>query len=99
LATGALTFEQAEGKNYPQINSMPAVTQYLSDHPDIKICDFRVFETHATDIPILAEHLKKSQIKAVAFDTNIPDIAKASLADAVAARSGGLKVQYFVSKK
>jgi myosin heavy subunit len=95
LAQKALTFEQAEGKNYPQINSMPAVTKYLTDRSDIKSCDFRVFETHVTGIPILAEYLKKSSIKAVAFNENIPSSAKADLAEAVAARKGGLKVQYF----
>jgi DNA repair exonuclease SbcCD ATPase subunit len=95
LAQKALTFEQAEGKNYPQLNSMPAVTKYLTDRSDIKSCDFRVFETHVAGIPILAEYLKKSSIKAVAFNENIPSSAKADLAEAVAARKGGLKVQYF----
>jgi hypothetical protein len=96
LADGSFTFEKSqEGKSFPQINTMKSVAQYLSDHPDIRVCDFRVFKTAVYDIPVLAAFLKKSTVKAVALNSGIPAEAKASLADAVAARNGSLKVQYF----
>lgn len=96
LADGSLTVEKSqEGKSFPQINTMKSVVQYLSDYPEIKVCDFRVFKTAVYDIPALANFLKKSTVKAVALNSGIPAEAKASLADAVAARNGSLKVQYF----
>ena len=96
LADGSLTVEKSqEGKSFPQINSMKSVTQYLTDHPDVKSCDFRVFKTAINDIPTLATYLKKSTVKAIALSSDISAEAKASLAEAVAARNGNLKVQYF----
>jgi len=96
LADGSLTVEKSnEGKSYAKLNSMRAVTRYLDDHPDVKACDFRCLKTQVQDIPALADYLKKSTIKAIAINSGIPADAKTSLAEAVAARKGGLKVQYF----
>lgn len=52
------------------------------------------------DIPTLDEFLKTSPLKAVAFKADISEVAKAKLAEAVAARATdagavSLKVQYF----
>jgi hypothetical protein len=74
---------------------MRAITRYLDDHSDVKACDFRAFKTEVDDIPTLAEYLKNSTVRAIAFKSGIQEEAKASLAEAVATRNGGLKVQYF----
>jgi hypothetical protein len=96
LTDGSLSFEHpAEGQSYPQMNSMKAVTKFLADHPEFKTCNFRVFQDKVFDITTLTEFLKKSEIKAIGMSNNISQQAKDSLANAVAARNGGLKVQYF----
>ena len=95
LADRSLSVEKSSsGTSYPKINSMRSITQYLDKHPNIKICDLRPFKTEICDIPTLAEYLKHSTVKLVGIKDGISDDAKASLAEAVAARNGGLKVQY-----
>jgi hypothetical protein len=94
LADGSLTTEKSPAGSYPKINSMKAVIRYLDDHPDIKTCNFLIFKTAVHDIPTLADYLKKSTIKAIGLNSGIPNDAKASLAEAVNARNGSLKVQY-----
>ena len=95
LADCSLSVEKSSsGASYSKINSMRSITQYLDDHPNVKICDLRPFKTEICDIPTLAEYLKHSTVKLVGIKNGIPDDAKASLAEAVAARNGGLKVQY-----
>ena len=92
----SLSFEKSgEGESYPQINSMKAVTKFLTHHPEFKTCDFRVFKDKISDIPTLTEFLITSQIKGVAMKNGISQEAKDSLAKAVTVRNGGLKVQYF----
>jgi hypothetical protein len=96
LADGSLTVEKnAEGKSYPKINSMRAVTHYLTDHPNVKICDFRLFKDKGAinEIPIFAEFLKKSTVKLVGFKSSISEDDIASLDKAKTARNGELKVQ------
>jgi uncharacterized phage infection (PIP) family protein YhgE len=94
LADGSLTVEKnAEGKSYPKINSMTGVTHYLTDHPNVKICDFRIFQNAINEIPIFAEFLEHSTVKLVGFKNNISEKDKASLDKAKAARNGELKVQ------
>ena len=96
LVDGSLSVVQpSEGLAYPKINSMRAVTKYLDDHPNVPLCDFRPFKAEVYDISTLAEYLKHSKVKLIASKKNIKEEAKASLAEAVAARKGGLKVQYF----
>ena len=96
LAEGALSFgKSSEGVSYTKLSSMNGVVKYLNDHLDIKNCDFRVFKTDIHDIPTLAKFLKNSTVKAIALNSGIPQETKESLAEAVAARNGGLKVQYF----
>lgn len=96
IADGSLTVgETADGKSFAKVNSMKAVTHYLADNKDVKMCDFRPFGVQISDIPTLSEFLKTATIKAVAFNKDIPADSKAKLQDAVAARNGTLKVQYF----
>jgi ABC-type phosphate transport system auxiliary subunit len=100
LANGSLTVEKsAEGTSFGRINSMKAVIQYLEDNPNVLTLDFRSFKTEVHDISALADNLKTSTVKAIALKKGISDDAKASLAEAVAARNGTLygplKVQYF----
>ena len=96
LSDGSLTVgETSEGKSYPKINSMRAITRYIDDHPTVKMCDFRPFKTEISDIATLADYLKKSNVRAIALNSGIPTDAKTLLSEAIAARSGGLKVQYF----
>ena len=96
LADRSLSVEETtSGTSYPKINSMRSVTKYLADHPSVPACDFRAFKTEIHDIPTLTEYLKHSTVKAIALKNGISDNAKASLAEAVAARNGGLKIQYF----
>lgn len=97
LADASLSMEKTDkGESFAKINSMNGVIKYLTDHPNTKACDFRHFEAAVNDIPTLAESLKKSSVKAIAFQKGIPvsEAAKASLDEAIAARKGGLKVQY-----
>ena len=95
LADRSLSVEKSSsGTSYPKINSMRSITHYLDDHPNVKICDLRPFKAEVYDIPTLAEYLKHSTVKLIGIKNGIPDDAKASLAEAVAARNGGLKVQY-----
>jgi hypothetical protein len=84
----------AEETSRPTINSMRAVTQYLTDHPDVKGCDFRAFKTDIKDLPTLAEFLKTSKVQAIALSSGISAEAKAKLDEAIAARNRGLRVQY-----
>ena len=96
LSDGSLTVgETSEGKSYPKINSMRAITRYIDDHPTVKMCDFRPFKTEISDIATLADYLKKSNVRAIALNSGIPTDAKTLLSEAIASRSGGLKVQYF----
>jgi hypothetical protein len=96
LADRSLSVEKNnEGESYPKINSMKPVSQYLTDNPNVVSCDFRSFKTEVHDIPFFADYLKTSTVKAIALKKDISDDAKASLAEAVAARNGTLKVQYF----
>lgn len=96
LVDRSITVEETgEGKSYLKINSMRPIIRYLNDHPTVKTCDFRAFKTEVHDIGTLAEHLKTSTIKGVALKNGISSESKEILGTAVAARSGGLKVQYF----
>lgn len=97
LSDGSLTVEETmEGKSYAKINSMRAVTLYLDNNPNVKTCNFMSFKGEVYDIPALAEYLAKSscRITAIGINKNISAEAKKSLAEAIAARNGGLKVQY-----
>ena len=95
LADRSLSVEETtEGASYPKINSMRSITQYLDDHLNVKICELRPFKTEICDIPTLAEYLKHFTVKLAGIKNGISDDAKASLAEAVAARNGGLKAQY-----
>ena len=95
LADGSLSIEKpSEGPVYSRINSMKAVAKYLDDHPKVSTCNFTAFKTEVHDVPTLTEYLKHSTVRLVVFRTGISEEAKAGLAEAVAARKGGLKVQY-----
>ena len=93
LADGAISLE--ESKHCFKLNSMKCIVDYLKDHSDVRQCDFRSFKTEINDIPVLAEYLIQSTIKAIAINSGISQEAKNSLAEAVNARKGTLKVQYF----
>ena len=97
LADGSLSFERPVegGPSYPQMNSMKAVTKFLQAHPEFTTCDFRVFKDKVFDITTLTAFLKTSKINGLAMKKSISQEAKNSLATAVAARHGGLKVQYY----
>ena len=96
LADGSFSAGSSpEGEAYCRINSMRPVTKYLKDHPNVALCDFRPFKAEIYDIPTLAEYLKHSKVKGIALKKSVSEEAKASLAAAVVARNGGLKVQYF----
>jgi hypothetical protein len=96
LADRSLTVEKdSSNKSFSKINSMSGVIHFLRDHPDVVTCDFRPFKAEISDISTLADYLKDSAIKAVAFKVFILDSDKALLAEAAAARNGTLKVQYF----
>ena len=96
LADASLSIEKTkEGKSFPKINSMRAVIRYLKEHQEVSSCDFSTFKTEINDVSSLAEYLKNSKVTVITLKKAIPEAAKASLAEAVAARNGGLKVQYF----
>lgn len=96
LADSSLTVEEtAQGESFLRINSMKSVVRYLKEHQDTRTCDFRHFKAEVNDVSTLAEYLKTSSVKAIALKKAIPEAAKASLAEAVAARNGALKIQYF----
>lgn len=96
LADGSLTVEETdEGKSYARVNSMRAITRYITDDNSVTMCDFRPFKGEIYDVPTLAEYLKTSRITAIAFNDGISGDAKKSLAEAVAARNGGLKIRYY----
>ncbi len=80
-------------RSYQQLQQPFPIHQNEDYHSDVKTCDFRSFKSDVNDTPTLAEYLKKSTVKAIAFKNGIPEDAKASLAEAV--RKGGLKIQYF----
>ena len=95
LADGSISSKTTSGGlAYPCINSMNPITTYLDNHPKVSMCNFTAFKAEVHDVPTLAEYLKYSNIKAIAFRSSISEEAKASLAEAVAARKGSLKVQY-----
>lgn len=101
LVKGDLTMEKnQQGKSFPRINSMDAVIQYLNHNPLVKTLNFRHFKNQIRDIPILADFLKGSTISTIAINNAFQEDqeVKNSLDAAIAARNGGLKVQYFASK-
>ena len=96
LADGSLSLGKSiEGNSYAKIDSMKSVTKYLAENPNIQTCNFRSFKAGVNDIPTLAEYLKKSTVRAIAFNNDISDDAKRQLNEVVLARSGGLKVVYY----
>jgi hypothetical protein len=95
LADGSLSIEKSPEGPLPRINTMKSVTQYLADHPNVISCDFRPFKKEMYDAKTFAEYLKTSSVKAIAIKKCVSEETKASLAEAVAARNGTLKVQYF----
>lgn len=93
LNDGSISFDK--DKSCFKINSMKGVVSYLKDHAEIKQCDLRSFKAEIQDIQTLAKYLKNSAVRAIAINNGIAEQAKTSLAQAVAARNGGLRVQYF----
>lgn len=83
----------------PRLTSMRSVIQYIEDHPDVKMCNFKPFKTALEDIPTLADYIAQlsCRIRAIGINRNISDEAKSSLEAAVAARKGALKVQFLDS--
>ena len=73
---------------------MNSVIRYLKDPSNnVMQCDFRPFNTHIKEIPVLAEFLEQNtcKVRAIAISRLIPEEAKASLAAAMGARAN-LKV-------
>ena len=97
LNNDCLTVERSEEKkSFVRINKMKPIIDYLSQHPDVRMCNFRSFKTEVHDIPTLAEYLKTSNITAVGLNSGISEESKALLAEAVAVRNGTLKIFYAV---
>jgi hypothetical protein len=93
LADKSVTVEKSNNKSFLKINFMSPVISHLKQNPNIKKCNFLEFK-EINDIPNLAEFLKSSNIEEITISNAIPELAKKSLAEAVAARKGKLTVIY-----
>jgi hypothetical protein len=93
LSDGSISLEKGPETCIIKLNSMKAVTHYLDDHPNVKICNFRPFEAH--DIKTLAEYLAQSscQVTGIGISRNISIEEKESL-DKAMQRRPSLKVTY-----
>ncbi len=94
LSDGSLTVEVENRMVSIRINSMKPVIRYLFNNQHVQMCNFKSFKAKVLDIPTLAQFLKTSKVTAIGLNSGIPDNAKTSLAEAVAARKGTLKVFY-----
>ena len=96
LADGSLTIIKDLGNAYVRINSTKPIVQYLKDHPGNKVCDLRGFKREVYGLPTLADYLKDSgvSVKLIALNNGVSSEGKQSLAEAIKARNGDLKVQY-----
>jgi hypothetical protein len=94
LLDQSFSAEGEPGKSFIRINSTLLIIQYLTDNPTTKVCDLRSFKGEVNDLPALADFLKTSSLKLIAVNKAIPEAGKQKLAEAVAARNGGLKIQW-----